>query len=102
MAKLTCPACEKRMGLLAFLKAPTPWHLKCNYCGVSLKLSRLNWACLVAAIVIGVVLGVSSVLLYQYSGIALVGIFIFIVGVVLFELAVFNLLPGLGVRLEKK
>lgn len=102
MAKLICPACEKDMSFMNFSKAPTPWHIKCQYCKAPLKLGRSNLTCLVLSIVAGVVLGVSAVLLFQVTGIALIGISVFLIGIVLFEWLVFVSLPKFGVSLAKK
>ncbi|VUD68099.1 hypothetical protein TDB9533_03986 [Thalassocella blandensis] len=102
MAKLTCPACEKAMGLLAFSKAPTPWHLKCRYCNAALKLSRLNVACLIASVLFGLVLGAVSFMLFQTTGIALIGMAAFLLGIIVFEWVVFTSLPTLNASLVKK
>jgi uncharacterized protein (DUF983 family) len=37
MEKLRCPNCQNEMNFITFAKAPTPWHLKCQYCGSNLK-----------------------------------------------------------------
>ena len=40
MGKLICPNCQSAMTFFQFAKAPTPWHLLCPQCGVSLKANK--------------------------------------------------------------
>lgn len=102
MAYLKCPSCRSDMKFLSFLKAPTPWHMKCHECGLKLKQDKFRWPSILVSAGFGGVLGAVSVHLAIASGSLTVGVAVFILGLALFEGAGFKLLPKLGVGLEPR
>lgn len=102
MAKLQCPNCGNDINFLSFIKAPTPWHMKCHKCGLKLQQDRFKWTCMVVAAFFGAVLGAVFIHFTIARESLIAGVAIFILGLVLFEIAAFKLLPVLGVRLEPK
>ena len=54
------------MDFITFLKAPTPWHLKCNICHVKLRLKKYRGATTLAATVYGVIVGLFLIVLLCY------------------------------------
>lgn len=102
MANLQCPNCGNDMNFLSFIKAPTPWHMKCHRCGLKLKQDKFKWSCVFVAVFFGAILGVVSAHLAIAMESMAFGVATFIAGVVLFEVAGFKLLPVLGIGLEPR
>jgi hypothetical protein len=77
------------MDLITFMKAPTPWHLKCNMCHMKLRLRKYRRASFFAATIYGVILGLVLVfLLFYFDNIIFYLIFCVVTiafGAVLFE-----------------
>ncbi len=84
------------------MKAPSPWHMKCNKCEVKLKANKFNWLLVLTAFFFGALLGVASAVVLIKSENVFNGVALFIIGAVLFEFIAFKLLPNLGVVLEIK
>jgi uncharacterized protein (DUF983 family) len=42
MQPLICPKCNQEMKFVTFLRAPSPWHMKCKHCETKLKFTKLN------------------------------------------------------------
>ncbi len=58
MNSLICPNCSTEMNFITFLKAPTPYHLKCNKCNTKLNMKKYRRAFTFIALVYGGILGV--------------------------------------------
>jgi uncharacterized protein (DUF983 family) len=102
MANLQCPDCGNDMNFLSFIKAPTPWHMKCHRCGLKLKQDKFRWSCTLVAACFGGVLGAVSAHLSIASESLAIGVATFIAGLVLFEVTGFKLLPKLGIGLKPR
>ena len=99
---LECPNCNERMSFLSFAKAPTPWNMKCHKCDTKLKQSKYKGASLLVAIIFGLVLGMSTAILAIHYGHSVLGLIVFVTGLLAFEYAGFKVLPKLGVGLVQK
>lgn len=102
MRAFICPQCEKEMNILSFMKAPTPWHLKCKHCGEKLKLDRLKGISSALAFLFGMLLGGLSIAAYSVSQIVLVGFFVFGIGLILYEYISYFIFLKLGVSFVPK
>ena len=96
MEKLVCPHCRQEMRFTTFLKAPTPWHLKCSHCQTKLKLEKYNLHALFIAFLIGIVTGIG---LSYYDADLTVAVLVFAVIVIVFEYLFFISMRKLGVGL---
>ena len=99
MAKdLNCPNCLNPVDFWTFLKAPTPFHLRCGKCNEKLipGSKGLSWFVVIAALVTASII-VASGIFYELH-ILLYLTFILICGL-LFEVIVFNLIKGLGLNI---
>ena len=56
MKTLTCPNCQNEMDFMAFLKSPTPWHLKCAHCKTKLRLKKYELEAFLIAVTVGVLI----------------------------------------------
>ncbi|UCG03392.1 MAG: hypothetical protein JSW11_05250 [Candidatus Heimdallarchaeota archaeon] len=104
MNRLICPNCSIEMDFITFLKAPTPWHLKCNMCNAKLRLKKYRRASLIIATVYGTILGLFLVfLLFYFDNIFFYLLYCavtFIFAIVLFEVIGYALAKKLDVGLE--
>jgi hypothetical protein len=82
-----CPACGQPVTIWRVMSAPTPWHLRCGGCHVRLRAPGLTVPALVAAVVIGVPLGVFAQPMLA-AGERREGILLIIAAVAVFELIV--------------
>lgn len=102
MEKLRCPSCQNDLSFLSFLKAATPWHMKCGKCGVKLQQDKSKWLSTLVIFIVGFSLGLLSAHMAIGHGYTLLGILILLVGYVAFEFFAFKLLPKLKIGLEIK
>lgn len=102
MANLQCPGCGNDMNFISFIKAPTPWHMKCHRCGLKLKQDKFRWSCALVAACLGGALGAVSAHLSIASESLAIGVATFTAGLVLFEAIGFKLLPKLGIGLKPR
>ncbi|MFX1507283.1 MAG: hypothetical protein ACFFDC_14470 [Promethearchaeota archaeon] len=102
---LICPNCSIEMDFITFLKAPTPWHLKCNICQTKLRLKRYRGATTLFAFILGIVLGLLLLYLF-FLFINNIGFFFifggvfFIFSIVLFEIIGYTLARKFDFGLE--
>ena len=82
---------------MAFLKSPTPWHLKCAHCQTKLRLKKFEFHAFLIAIIIGIV-ALSGLSYYNASSITYALILTAIVAG--FEYLFFIIIRKLGVGLE--
>ena len=54
----SCPECQHAITLWRVFWAPTPWHLKCPECRSGVRLKSSPWIGLVAALAVGLLVGV--------------------------------------------
>ena len=96
---LKCPGCQAPMTFWAYVKAPTPFHLRCGKCNERIILGSniLAWVIVLAALSIAAFIVMSGVFNDLHTILYLV--FILICGL-LFEVMVFSLFKALDLSLE--
>ena len=99
MEQLTCPKCHNEIDFMAFLKSPSPWHLKCIYCRTKLKLQKYELYSFLIAIFIGI--AVLSGLAY-YNASSLLYAIVLTATVAVYEYLLFIVVRKLGVGLEER
>ena len=97
MEKLTCPKCQNEMDFTAFLKSPTPWHLKCAHCKTKLRLDKYELYTFLIAITIGI-LAISG--LSHFNASPAVYAVVLTTVVAGFEYLIFTMARKFGVGLE--
>lgn len=82
---------------MAFLKSPTPWHLKCAHCRTKLRLNKYELEVFLIAVTVGIAVlsGLS-----HYNATPAVYAIVLTSVVAGFEYLIFMLVRKLGVDLE--
>ena len=97
MEKLTCPTCQKKMDFMAFLKSPTPWHLKCGHCQTKLRLKKYELEAFLIAVTVGVL---ALTVLSHFQATSLTYAVVLTAVVAGFEYLFFQAVKKFGVALE--
>jgi uncharacterized protein (DUF983 family) len=97
MEALTCPKCQTQMDFTAFLKSPTPWHLKCGHCRSKLRLKKYEMEGFLFAVTLGVV---ALTALSHFKATSLVYAVVLTATVIAFEYLFFSMVKKFGVGLE--
>ena len=87
------------MDFMAFLKSPTPWHLKCIYCKTKVRLQKYELQAFVIAMSIGVI-ALSGLAYYNASSLLYAVVLTTIVAG--YEYLLFITVRKLGVGLEER
>ena len=56
MDRPLCPICKRKISFLTFLKAVTPWHLRCPSCKSKLKVGKYPIRAFILALILGGIL----------------------------------------------
>ena len=99
MEKLICPKCQHEMDFMAFIKSPTPWHLKCVYCKTKVRLQKYELKAFLIAMSIGVI-ALSGLAYYNASSLLYAAVLTTIVAG--YEYLLFITVRKLGVGLEER
>lgn len=102
MESFKCPNCSKEMSYLTFIKAPTPWHLKCGNCNQKLKLGKFRVISSLVVFLIGMIMGAISIATYEQSYSLTISLLVFVFGFFIIEYGCYFLFKKLGVTLEPK
>ena len=87
------------MDFMAFLKSPTPWHLKCTYCKTKVRLQKYELQAFLIAMSIGVI-ALSGLAYYNASSLLYAVVLTTIVAG--YEYLLFITVRKLGVGLEER
>ena len=101
MKKLSCPKCLDNISFITFLKAPSPWHIKCDHCQAKLKVDDGIGSTIAATIIVifAILLGFIN---YHYN-LTLTHIVIILISIgTLAEILFYFLARTLGFHLEIK
>ena len=55
---LVCPKCKNKITFINFIKTPTPWHFKCQYCKSNLRIKRYSNIMIIGSIIYGILIGI--------------------------------------------
>lgn len=58
MNNLVCPKCKNKITFIDFIKTPTPWHFKCQYCKSNLRINKYNNIMIIGSIIYGILIGI--------------------------------------------